>query len=157
METQWLACHGVSLLPGRSSHQANSAYTFVTTESTVTSIGLSMRRLQAILAMMTLLAVPLAAPYLESYCDRDLCSCCAATTHGRAVECCSSVIGRSCAMSGRGVAQFADIFLAGHQHRAIALSFAEVAVPAPRRAVFLDWVPLPSTGFLPTPFEPPRG
>ena len=115
-----------------------------------------MRRAQAVLLILSLLAVPLALMACIDSCDQVSCPCCADMSHGNSMNCRSAMTGH-CDMSGRGQTQELPAFLlAAHQARTAALPFATVSAPPFSRTSLVNFVPSLSSGFHAVPFEPPR-
>ena len=117
---------------------------------------LSMRRAQAILVILSLLAVPLALVTCVNSCDQIVCGCCATMSHGKSMNCRSGMSGK-CSMSGRGQEQqLPDFVLAAHQSRTAPLPFVRLAEPSSLRFAIADSAPSLAVGFSSAPFEPPR-
>jgi hypothetical protein len=115
-----------------------------------------MRRAQAVLLILALLAVPLAAIAYVDSCVQIACPCCADMDHSKAPHCRSALSG-NCCMSGRGEAPpLPDFLLAAHQARLSARPFARLAAPSFTRSAVSDSVLSASAGFRSAPFEPPR-
>jgi hypothetical protein len=115
-----------------------------------------MRRAQAALLVLALLAVPLAAMVCVDSCVQQACLCCADMAHGDNTHCRSALSGRCC-MSGRGQAQpVPEFLLAAHQARLSPLPFARLTALSSTRESFSDVASDVPPGFASVPFEPPR-
>lgn len=117
-----------------------------------------MRRAEAIVVIVALLAVPLALLARGFSCDQKQCMCCAMhgakTQHGKGMSC-SHCAGQKCAMDSAH-SRMDYGFIAPMAPTAPA---ARVVLAAPEitRQAFVLYVPAVPAGFVGVPFQPPRG
>jgi hypothetical protein len=119
------------------------------------AIGSIMRRAQALLVILALLATPLAVVAGLNSCEQVACPLCAAIQHGKTMSC-------SCPMRHVGKCgstaqtQLPDFALADAFAPTAPLPFFTVTAPATGRMAWTDFAPSVSHGFLSPPFAPPR-
>ena len=114
----------------------------------------SMRRAQALLVILALLATPLAIFANAGCCCQTTCPMCAAMQHGKMAHCTCPMNKAKCGTNGK--TQLPDFALASPLAPTVPLPFFHIAAPAVSRAASIDAVIAPSYGFLSPPFAPPR-
>jgi hypothetical protein len=116
-----------------------------------------MRRAQALLVVVALLATPLALLAGVNSCAQVMCPMCAAAAQhakGTKCNCPASHTAGKCGSSGQ--TQFPDFALANALAPTAPLPFFEMNPPSTNRAVASDLPIVDSRGFLYPPVAPPR-
>jgi hypothetical protein len=117
-----------------------------------------MRRAEAIVVIVALLAIPLALLARRGSCEQAQCMCCllhgAEAQHGKGMSC-SHCAGQKCAMnSGHSRT---DYGLIAPMAPTAPAARVVLAVPEITRRAFVLQAPAVPAGFLGVPFQPPRG
>jgi hypothetical protein len=113
------------------------------------------RRVQAILSIIALLAVPLALFARGEACQNPVCACCMAhssQTHGKGMSCSHCAGQGKCGMS----ATTPDYGVNSPMAPTMAEALVAIVEPSTVRAAVPHFVSSRASGFAFLPFEPPR-
>lgn len=116
-----------------------------------------MRRAQAILVVVALLAIPLAMLARSGPCEQTQCMCClmhgSKAQHGKAMQCSHCSGQKKCGIGS----QLPDYGLIAPMAPTTPAPQTALAALAVSRRVLVNYAPGLPTGFSSEPFEPPRG
>ena len=112
-----------------------------------------MRRFQAVLVILALLATPLAIFASANCCCQTTCPMCAAM-HGKMAHCTCPMHNAKCGMTGK--MQLPDFALASPLAPTVPQPFFRMTRPTAARALYAEMVPALPQGFQSPPFAPPR-
>lgn len=113
-----------------------------------------MRRAQALLVILALLATPLAVFAGASCCCQQTCPICAAMQHGKMAHCSCPMYNAKCGMNGK--TQLPDFALVSGLAPTMPLPFFDFPAPSLSRSAIFENMPALSHGFVSPPFAPPR-
>jgi hypothetical protein len=113
-----------------------------------------MRRAQALLVILALLATPLAIFANASRCCQATCPMCASMQHSKMAHCTCPMNNAKCGTNGK--TQLPNFALASPLAPTLPLPFFQIAAPPANRAASASVAPALSFGFVSPPFAPPR-
>jgi len=113
-----------------------------------------MRRAQALLVILALLATPLAIFANVSCCCQTTCPICATTQHSKMAHCSCPMNNAKCGTNGK--TQLPDFALASPLAPTVPLPFFQIGAPSMSSVAPLEAAPALAYGFASPPFSPPR-